>query len=60
MWRDIAHTNADEIATAILALEQRLTHLREHLKTAELREEFERANQFRLCRPAPPSPPEKV
>ena len=23
MWRDIAHTNADEIATAILALEQR-------------------------------------
>jgi prephenate dehydrogenase len=59
MWRDIAHTNADEIAAAILALEQRLTHLREHLKTAELREEFERANQFRLCPPRP-SPPEKV
>ncbi len=60
MWRDIAHTNADEIAIAILGLEQRLTHLREHLKTAELREEFERANQFRLCRPAPPSSAEKV
>jgi len=59
MWRDIAHTNADEIVTAIHALEQRLTHLREHLKTAELREEFERANQFRLS-PPPPSPPEKV
>ncbi len=56
MWRDIAHSNADEIAAALLALEQRLTHLREHLKTPELREEFERANQFRLCRPDAPSP----
>jgi prephenate dehydrogenase len=60
MWRDIAHTNADEIADAMLALEQRMTHLREHLKTQELREEFERANQFRLCRPTPPSSPEEV
>jgi prephenate dehydrogenase len=60
MWRDIAHTNADEIAAAMLALEQRMTHLREHLKTPELREEFERANQFRLCRPTLPSSTEKV
>lgn len=48
MWRDIAHTNSDPIGTALLALEQRLTHLRENLKTPELREEFEHANRFRL------------
>jgi prephenate dehydrogenase len=47
MWRDVAHTNTDAIAASLLALEQRLTHLRENLKMAELREEFERANKFR-------------
>lgn len=47
MWRDIAHTNTEAIAASLLALEQRLAHLRENLKTPELREEFERANQFR-------------
>jgi prephenate dehydrogenase len=51
MWRDIAHTNADAIAGAISALEQRLAHLREHLKTPELREEFDRANTFRNSAP---------
>jgi prephenate dehydrogenase len=51
MWRDIAHTNADAIARALDALEQRLAHLRENLKTPELREEFDRANQFRLRPP---------
>ncbi len=51
MWRDIAHTNADAIASAIAALEQRLAHLREHLKTPELREEFDRANAFRNSQP---------
>jgi prephenate dehydrogenase len=51
MWRDIAHTNADAIARAIDALEQRLAHLRENLKTPELRDEFERANAFRLRPP---------
>lgn len=56
MWRDIAHTNADAISTALLALEQRLTHMRENLKTPELRDEFERANRFRLPpRQTPPS-----
>jgi len=30
-----------------VALEQRLAHLRENLRTPELREEFERANSFR-------------
>jgi prephenate dehydrogenase len=48
MWRDVAHTNTDAIAASLLALEQRLTHLRENLKTPELRDEFERANQFRF------------
>lgn len=47
MWRDVAHTNAEPISSAIAALEQRLAHLREHLKTPELREEFSRANAFR-------------
>jgi prephenate dehydrogenase len=47
MWRDIAHTNAEAIAEALLAIEQRLAHMRENLKTPELRDEFERANRFR-------------
>jgi prephenate dehydrogenase len=51
MWRDIAHTNSDAIGSAIAALEQRLAHLREHLKTPELRDEFHRANAFRNLPP---------
>lgn len=47
MWRDIAHTNTDAIARSLLALEQRLAHIRENLKTPELRDEFDRANRFR-------------
>jgi prephenate dehydrogenase len=47
MWRDIAQTNESEIAAALLALEQRLALIRENLKQPELRDEFERANQFR-------------
>lgn len=47
MWRDIAHTNTEAIAASIHALEQRLAHLRENLRTPELREEFEQANRFR-------------
>jgi prephenate dehydrogenase len=47
MWRDIAHTNTDAIAAALQALEQRLAHIRENLRTPELREEFEKANRFR-------------
>jgi prephenate dehydrogenase len=47
MWRDIAHTNTDAIASAIEALEQRLAHIRENLRTPELRDEFERGNRFR-------------
>jgi prephenate dehydrogenase len=48
MWRDVAHTNTEAVAASLLALEQRLAHLRENLKTPELRDEFERANRFRV------------
>ena len=47
MWRDVAMTNAGPIAEAIAALEQRLQHVRENLRTPELREEFRTANRFR-------------
>jgi prephenate dehydrogenase len=50
MWRDVAHPNTAAIAETLLALEQRLTHLRENLKTPELREEFDLANRFRAGR----------
>ena len=46
MWRDVAHTNQEAISEALFSLEQRLTHLRENLRTPELRDEFERANHF--------------
>jgi prephenate dehydrogenase len=47
MWRDIAYTNTEAIQVALQALEQRLAHLRENLRTPELRDEFEKANRFR-------------
>ena len=46
MWRDVALTNAANIEKALSALEQRLAHIRENLRSQALREEFERANQF--------------
>ncbi|HEU4634862.1 MAG TPA: prephenate dehydrogenase dimerization domain-containing protein, partial [Edaphobacter sp.] len=50
MWRDIALTNTGPIAETLSALEQRLAHVRENLRTPELREEFALANQFRVHR----------
>jgi len=47
MWRDVAMTNAEPISAAMAALEQRLQHVRENLRTPELREEFRTANRFR-------------
>jgi prephenate dehydrogenase len=47
MWRDIAYTNTEAIEAALHALEQRLAHLRENLRTPGLRDEFEQANKFR-------------
>lgn len=46
MWRDIALTNTSNIEAALLKLEQKLAHLRENLRTAELREEFDQARRF--------------
>jgi prephenate dehydrogenase len=54
MWRDIAHANSDAIARSLDALEQRLAHIRENLKTPELRDQFDRANRFRLRDPRNP------
>ena len=47
MWRDVALSNTGPIADTLLALEQRLAHVRENLRTPELREEFALANRFR-------------
>jgi prephenate dehydrogenase len=47
MWRDIAHTNTEAVAFALQLLEQRLAHIRENLRSPELRDEFEQANKFR-------------
>jgi prephenate dehydrogenase len=47
MWRDIAFTNTEAIQAALLAMEHRVAHIRENLRTPELRDEFERANRFR-------------
>jgi prephenate dehydrogenase len=46
MWRDIAHTNTENIQEALEQLEQRVAYIRENLRTPGLREEFERANRF--------------
>jgi prephenate dehydrogenase len=50
MWRDIALSNTEPIAATLHALEQRLAHVRENLRTPELREEFRLANEFRARR----------
>ena len=47
MWRDIAITNKEQIADALLKLEQELAHLRENLDTRELEKEFDRAHQLK-------------
>jgi prephenate dehydrogenase len=50
MWRDVAWTNTGPVADTLLALEQRLQHVRENLRTPELRDEFALANRFRQRR----------
>jgi prephenate dehydrogenase len=50
MWRDVALTNTIPVADTLLALEQRLQHVRENLRTPELRDEFALANKFRQRR----------
>jgi prephenate dehydrogenase len=56
MWRDIALTNADNIQDAVQRLEQRLAHIRENLKTPELKAEFEAGNLFHESPKSPGSP----
>ena len=51
MWRDVALTNTDAVAATLFALEQRIAHIRENLRTPELREEFQLANAFRKRQP---------
>jgi prephenate dehydrogenase len=51
MWRDIAFTNTEAIEAALQAMEQRVGHMRENLRTPELRAEFDRANRFRREEP---------
>jgi prephenate dehydrogenase len=51
MWRDIAITNKDNLADALLKLEQRLANIRENLDSRELAVEFERAHQLRKNSP---------
>jgi prephenate dehydrogenase len=46
MWRDIAFTNTQNIEEALHRLEQHLAHIRENLRTPELRAEFDRARQL--------------
>jgi prephenate dehydrogenase len=50
MWRDVAMTNTGPVGDTLLALEQRLQHVRENLRTPELRDEFALANRFRRRR----------
>ena len=47
VWRDICFTNSESLERAITALTQVLEHLRDHLRTRELEEAFERANELR-------------
>ena len=54
IWCDIAITNKRSLADALHKLEQCLAHIRENLKTSELRDEFDRANRFRLGEPRKP------
>lgn len=47
MWRDIALTNKQRIADALLKVEQELAHIRENLDTRQLEEEFKRAHELK-------------
>ena len=47
MWRDIALTNKEHIADALLKLEQQLAHIRENLDTRELERAFEQAHKLK-------------
>ncbi len=47
LWRDICHTNSENLEGALDALIQKLQHMRENLRTRSLEEEFQRAAGLR-------------
>lgn len=47
MWRDVALTNKQCVAEALLKLEQRLAHIRENLDSRQLEEEFNLAHKLK-------------
>ncbi len=47
MWRDVALTNKQSIADALLKLEQRLAHIRENLDSRQLEDEFALAHKLK-------------
>ena len=51
MWRDVALTNKNNIAEALLKLEQQLGHIRENLDTRELDKAFEIAHRLKPFSP---------
>jgi prephenate dehydrogenase len=46
VWRDVAHTNTDNIARALDRLEQAVEYLRTRLTSKELEQEFKIANEL--------------
>jgi prephenate dehydrogenase len=52
MWRDVAHTNTEQLLRRCWPWSSGSRTLRENLKTPELRDEFERANRFRTNPPS--------
>jgi prephenate dehydrogenase len=46
LWRDVAHTNTENIARALDRLEQAVEHLRTRLRSKELEQEFLVANEL--------------
>jgi prephenate dehydrogenase len=46
VWRDVAHTNTENIARALDRLEQAVEHLRTRLTSKELEQEFLMANEL--------------
>ena len=45
IWRDIAHTNSENIARSIDRMTQAIEHLRRNLTSKELEQEFRAANE---------------
>jgi prephenate dehydrogenase len=46
LWRDIAHTNTENISRALSRLEQTIEHLRASLTSKDLEQEFRAANEI--------------